>query len=436
MASQEENRTAEVESTEAGSRRHSGHGHRSHHRRHSKNKLVKFWKKHSQMIKNIAMLVMALALVAALAALADLYSKTPADHTDPTEQESVDAIPVIRVEVPYFGEDVSLVTDKAWEFLNRDPSEPAMQAMERINQEKKRLDIGVPVVLTMEVSGMPAGCLVASATVEVSENPDFSDPAVYTMKPEDLRLQVPHLKTATKYFYRITYTMTDGTVGAVSSGFTTADTPRILSIDGIVNVRDIGGWKTTDGKTVRQGLLFRGSELDGAVEPSFCLTETGRHDMLAVLGIRTDMDLRADTDNVYGTDALGANVEHLYYTVTDYVRLFTPYGKNTTRQLFSDLADKNRYPVYLHCTYGLDRTGTMCYLLEALLGVGEEDLRRDYELSALRNGYLTADQFEDFVAEFKKLEGDTMAQKAENFLLECGVTQAEIASIREIFLEG
>ena len=435
MHSQEENRTAEVESTEAKSREHSGQHHHSHHRRHSKSKLAKFWKKHRQLIKNITMLVLALALVATLAILADLYSKAPADNTQSGDDGTLENAPMMRVEVPYFGKEVSLVTEMAREYMDRDLSEPAIEVIDRLNINNERWDVGLPVRLSLSVGGVPAGCLVVSATVEVSEYPDFSDPALFNIKTGETSVDIPHLKTATKYYYRITYTLSDGTVSALSSSFTTADTPRILSIEGIVNVRDIGGWKTTDGKTVRQGLLYRGSELDGAVEPSYCLTESGRHDMLAVLGIRTDMDLRAPTDNAYGTDALGANVQHIYYGAPDYAYVFAEYGRAVVRQIFSDLADETRYPVYMHCTYGVDRTGTMCYLLEALLGVSEEDLRRDYELSALYNGYLSSEAFEKFIVELKKLEGDTLQQKTENFLLDTGVTEAEIASIREIFWE-
>ena len=435
MNAQEENRTAETES-----RYHSGHHHHSHHhshqRRHSKSKFAKFWKKHRQLIQNITMLVMAVALVAALAAVADLYFKSSVDVPLPGDEITENQVPMMRIEVPYFGAEVPLVTEKALEYMNRDLSEPAKAFLDRINPSNERLDLGLPVRLSLNVGGVPAGCLVAVATVEVSQNPDFSEPAVYSMKAGETAVEIPHLKTATKYYYRISYTLTDGTASVVSSSFTTADTPRILSIEGIVNVRDIGGWKTTDGKTIRQGLLYRGSELDGAVEASFRLTENGRHDMLAVLGIRTDMDLRASTDNVYGTDALGANVEHIYYGAADYAYVFTEYGKDVLRQIFSDLADETRYPVYLHCTYGLDRTGTTCYLLEALLGVGEEDLRRDYELSALYNDYLTTEAFEEFVTELNKLEGDTLQQKTENFLLDCGVTKTEIAKIRAIFLDG
>ena len=37
--------------------------------------------------------------------------------------------------------------------------------------------------------------------------------------------------------------------------------------------------------------------------------------------------------------------------------------------------------IYFHCTIGTDRTGTMAYFLEGLLGVSEEDRLRDYDLS-------------------------------------------------------
>ena len=433
MNPQEENRTAETES-----QHHSRHRHHSHHRRHSQSKLAKFWKKHRQVIQHITMLVMAVALVAALAAVADLYFKSPVDDPQPSDEVNLDYAPMMRIEVPYFGEEVSLVTEMAREYMNRDLSEHAKAYLDRLNPKKERLDVGLPVKLSLSVGGVPAGCLVVSTTVEVSEHPDFLEPAVYSIESGETGVEIRHLKTATQYYYRMTYTLTDGTVGTVSGSFTTADTVRLLSIEGIANVRDIGGWKTIDGKTVRQGLLYRGSELDGAVAPSFCLTENGRHDMLAVLGIRTDMDLRDPTDNIYGTDALGANVEHIYcgtYGAADYAGVFTEYGRTTVRQIFSALADESRYPVYMHCTYGVDRTGTTCYLLEALLGVSEADLQRDYELSALYSGYMTEEYIDQFLAELNKVAGDTVQQKVENFLLDTGVTSEEIAKIRAIFLE-
>lgn len=42
--------------------------------------------------------------------------------------------------------------------------------------------------------------------------------------------------------------------------------------------------------------------------------------------------------------------------------------------------------MYLHCTYGFERTGTMYYLLERLLGVPEQDIIWEYESTTLFHG--------------------------------------------------
>ena len=105
------------------------------------------------------------------------------------------------------------------------------------------------------------------------------------------------------------------------------------------------------------------------------------------------------------------------------------------RALFADLADPNNYPMYLHCTYGRDRTGTICYLLEALLGVSDTDLRREYELTTFAYGSVASEDFAAFVTGIDVMEGSTTQEKVENYLLSIGVTPEEIESIRSIFLE-
>jgi protein tyrosine/serine phosphatase len=42
------------------------------------------------------------------------------------------------------------------------------------------------------------------------------------------------------------------------------------------------------------------------------------------------------------------------------------------------LADESNYPIFFHCAIGTDRTGTLAYLINGLLGVPEEDLYYDY----------------------------------------------------------
>ena len=105
---------------------------------------------------------------------------------------------------------------------------------------------------------------------------------------------------------------------------------------------------------------------------------------------------------------------------------------------------KENYPIYLHCSLGRDRTGTLAFLISALLGVGERDLYMDYELSffseaGTRDGqtpaYMVGNAFRNMYNYIAKDTTLTLKENVENFMLELGVTAEEIASIREILLE-
>jgi hypothetical protein len=74
-------------------------------------------------------------------------------------------------------------------------------------------------------------------------------------------------------------------------------------------------------------------------------------------------------------------------------------------------------------------------LLEALLGVSENDLRKEYEISGFTSPLSNTDDFDAFVDKINTFSGDTIQEKVEGYLLSIGVTAEEIANIREIFLE-
>jgi protein tyrosine/serine phosphatase len=113
-----------------------------------------------------------------------------------------------------------------------------------------------------------------------------------------------------------------------------------------------------------------------------------------------------------------------------YSGIFTEEGMAKVKAVFTDLANPNNYPMYLHCTYGCDRTGTICYLLEALLGVSRGDCLRDYGLSNLPLHLIR--EVESGLANYG--ETLTLKQQTELYLISCGVSMDEISSIREIFL--
>ena len=341
----------------------------------------------------------------------------------------------LRIEYSVFAEEQPLILLPAIKYLEKNGTETLQSIKNEYRYNVDRLDVGLPVTISYEIKGMPTGSQVAAARLEVSEDEAFTAPRRFNMEGTLCSAEVSMLKVNTLYYFRITIELSNGVETATIATFRTADTVRILSIDGVPNVRDIGGWKTADGQVIRQGLLFRGAELDGAVKTEYQITETGIDHMVHILKVRTELDLRDPAVTTVSGSMLGDSVRRVSIFTAQYGDVFKSANQTALRQVFGELAKEKAYPIYLHDTYGMDQTGTVCYLLEALLGVGEEDLMRDYRASILYHGGLHNSEMNDFVERFNNLPGETAQDKAEGFLLEIGVTAEEIAAIRAILLE-
>ena len=256
-----------------------------------------------------------------------------------------------------------------------------------------------------------------------------------------------NLYKATEYEWSVTAEYSDGRNTTESASFqTTALGPRVLEIDGIFNTRDVGGYLTKSGKRTKQGLLYRGGALnlhyakDGTIIYPSDLTEKGKTVMSDELGIKTDLDLRGlGAESAYATESPIPNANLVYSKIDGYAEAFTQ--TENYKKIFSLFAKKESYPLYFHCTGGADRTGTVTFLLNGLLGVPEEELIRDYEFTtfsiyckrSVQNAEF-AGHFQAFRTGLEAFEGEGLAKKVENYLLSIGVTEEELCSIREIFL--
>lgn len=357
---------------------------------------------------------------------------TEAETTAPATTPSLPAQPVIDLRFQEYPEEIWLISEAGRAYMqSQEAVGDVGHFLRPYFRTGERNDVGMPVELAFTIYSLPDGYSVTDVFYQLSESPIFSDATAYIPQEGSYSVAVYGLYTGRQYYCRAFVTLSDGSVQVLNGSFRTAASPRVLTIDGIVNVRDVGGWQTTDGKTIRQGLLYRGSELDGDVEPTYKLTETGIAQMRQMLGIHMDMDLRWAGENVLGPD-----VKHVSYNVIQYSGAFTQAGQEAIRRVFADLADPDNYPIYMHCTYGADRTGTICYLLEALLGVSDTDLMRDYELTGLTYQYVSESLLYPFIEELQTYDGENTKEKVESYLLSIGVTELEIASIRRIFLEG
>lgn len=436
-----ENMTAEMEQSAQTQNREQEHHHsHSHHHshRHSRKKgnrkLKKFYQKHKKWIRPVALLLAIFLIAIGLMTAAELITKARNEEYAQQSGHTVEGIAMLAVSV--FDAPQSLVNDATNTIMTSHAlTDPAHVILEKHWSDEIRLDTCVPVQLTCYVSKAPANYEIQSSRVLVSEDPRLDNAQEYILEANQKTLKLQNLKPDHSYYYQVTVTFTNQVSTSVTGSFQTKASPRILNVSGIRNVRDIGGIKTTDGKTIRQGLLIRGTELDGAVEPALRITEEGCATMLKELGIRTDMDLRGSSEVANFVNLLGNSVEHDFYSAPMYTDIFLEDNKESVRRIFSKLADPQIYPVYMHCTYGLDRTGTICCLLEALLGADEDAVRRDYLLSGLFRKYLTEISFNSLLSSLQQYEGDTLQAKTENYLLSIGVTEEEIASIRHIFLD-
>lgn len=321
---------------------------------------------------------------------------------------------------------VSLLAQAARDYLAAESVPDVTDFLSHYWEKESRSDLGRSVELSYTVYALPEGMEVTEALFRVFAPDGSGQYSDYIPEAQSRKALVYNLRTGTEYCYSAIITLSDGTKITLPGSFKTVAGPRLMNIDGLVNVRDLGGWITADGKTVKQGLLYRGSEMDGLFEDEFKLTDKGLEQMKA-LGIKTDFDLRHE-----GKDVLEG--EHFYYNAIQYEHAFTAEGKEAVRKLFTDLAEPANYPAYLHCTYGADRTGTMCYLLLGLLGVSDADLKRDYELTALYYGYVSPEEMDIFVTKIAGLPGENTQQRVEYFLESAGVTHSQMQSIRQIFL--
>ena len=219
---------------------------------------------------------------------------------------------------------------------------------------------------------------------------------------------------------------------------------QVLFKANVRNARDLGGWKTKDGKKmVKYRMIYRG----GRLQPSTLTSKRGKEDLKAQ-GILAQLDLRGKSDVLSGP-----TVDYMDFCAPvieeGYTQMLRDDGAKV-KQCFEYVAAcvKNSKPVYYHCSLGRDRTGTLSMLLLGVLGVNEGDISKEYELTQFapyewatsggettkmtrRADYKGAANYiwNNFVG-----EGESFAQGVEKYLLSIGVAQATIDEFRSQML--
>jgi protein-tyrosine phosphatase len=184
---------------------------------------------------------------------------------------------------------------------------------------------------------------------------------------------------------------------------------RHVALDGAVNVRDIGGYRSAHGPEVMRGRLFRGDSLGQLTAADL--------ERLDRLGLRTVIDFRTAGEILLGGDDRlpyavefahlpvgGGDLGAIYELITsgDHERQRRELGDGRAatfmaemnRGFVSDsrqreafgtamrlLCSPGRLPLLYHCSSGKDRSGWMTAIVLTALGVPRELVLRDYLLS-------------------------------------------------------
>ena len=253
-----------------------------------------------------------------------------------------------------------------------------------------------------------------------------------------------NLLPGTRYTYKVS-SGKDGRVLAEGCFFTKGHLHQVFFHDNCRNARDLGGWKTVDGRTVSFRKVYRGGRME-----KWTLTPAGRKEVLAE-GIKAQLDLRGSSDVLSKPAVKGLEFCSPIIEQGGPEMLSNDAAK--TRQCFEFVLNclRDDKPVYYHCSLGRDRTGTLTILLLGALGVREGDISKEYELTyfAPRGWSIAYSESNDiFVNDRTKWacaptveylrgfagDGGSFAEGVENYLLSIGVSQADITDYRHLML--
>lgn len=290
--------------------------------------------------------------------------------------------------------------------------------------------------------------------IEVSESKDFKESMFFETTSNSV--DVLNLKSGTTYYFRGAEDVVSLAKEPFSTLITANTLPRNLSIDGITNVRDIGGYMSKMGGKIRQGLYYRGGRFNVTDEKTTInqestykadLTEEGYRQLVEDIGLKTEIDLRMNESHYtstyaheYGmiTNDTFEDIEYVAFPLNWTVSNMMTAEKETIGKIFKFLADPDVYPVYLHCNIGTDRTGMCTYLLGTLLGIPQEDLYRDYlfsnfgNIGGSRDISKISNTYKPTLLAFNE---DNLYYDVRAYLNSCGVTDEELNSIIDIFID-
>lgn len=178
-----------------------------------------------------------------------------------------------------------------------------------------------------------------------------------------------------------------------------SDAPaRHLNLAGASNFRDLGGYPTRDGRSVRWRQIFRSNHLGHLTDDDIAIVRglgvkrafdfRGQQERTAALCRMSEItvhSLPVEPTVVAALRAIAAggtplSAANALEAMRDSYRNYVQENTQRYRALFAHLLE-DRAPLVIHCTAGKDRTGFACALILHALGVSDDVIAEDYLLT-------------------------------------------------------
>lgn len=280
---------------------------------------------------------------------------------------------------------------------------------------------------------------------------DFSDEIKFITKNHSFAAH--SLKTGTKYYWKVTDI--DNKASSNVKTFTTKDGTRGMDAGLMDNVRDLGGHLVKGNKRIKQGLVYRGCEMNPAdyeasgVQHKKSLDEEAIYTLQNIMHVGTEIDLRgAAESNGITSSNLGWSVTYDRESISGYGGLVSDRNQDSkVKKIFKHfITASEESSVYFHCMGGADRTGTIGFLLGGLLGMSYTDLVIDFELTSYSYNLREHDvvgEYSNFPSLIEQLKVVSNSDETypdiqtmvEAYLIKVGLTSDELTSIKNNMLE-
>ena len=364
-----------------------------------------------------------------------------ADLADRTQAQACD-LRFVEADLSNLDIRATMMNRAAWRFWNENAGYTTSSSSTIGNYLNEptlnRRDQPNPVIIPVE----PASTL---RRLYYSTDPSYDKKTTVTIPAKSDKVEIYNLIPDVTHYYSIANTDIHGTM--VAQG----PLRMIMVGNNVYNVRDLGGKQTVDGRHVSYGKIFRSGELNGGY-----VATADELKILKNLGIGAEIDLRGEIDNSgAGTSAFGFTRArgNFYYVGGDHYladeasKMDTSnpghaecvrYWKEEIEFTVSNLAAGRG--VNFHCRIGADRTGCLSLLLEGLLGVQENDLIRNYEVTSFSTAAGTRVKNNTFDTGLKFIKtyqpaGGTLRDAFDAYATKVlGVSQETIEQLRQLML--